>query len=240
MVLLNLFHNQGRGRPIGGVTVDNKNLFNIDFETGDLSQFDSVVDNGEISVTEAAALNDTAYGLELDTTARTNNYGSFGFTAPASGLFRFRFYIDPNSMPMGEAEKFDILEIMAPGEGPPGMLHEVKLRHHAGQGGYSIIVDTNDDDDVENDMTRETISDGPHYIEILSQRASAEGVSDGEVTLWIDGDLKQTVTGIKTFLDWNVINEVRFGIDFGVDAGTSGVFYLDELAANNHGGEIGA
>ena len=70
------------------------------------------------------------------------------------------------------------------------------------------------------------ISDAPHFIELDWQAASAQGVGDGHLSLWIDGgDPKQTLSDLDT--DTKLIDEVWLGPWNRVNVGTYGTYYFD-------------
>src|SRR3990167_10886063 len=58
---------------------------------------------------------------------------------------------------------------------------------------------------------------------------------------WVDGVDQGTLTGLDNY---NLMADLSFlfrvGATTGIDAGTSGTFYLDELVANDDGSVIGA
>ena len=84
-----------------------------------------------------------------------------------------------------------------------------------------------------------TITDAPHYIEMYLIRSTGAGDSNGSLQLWVDGVSKETLTGKDNYDIFTDVGQVRMGAILGVDAGTSGTFYLDELVVNDDGGAIG-
>ena len=69
----------------------------------------------------------------------------------------------------------------------------------------------------------EWIGDGPHTIDIEWYAMSGEEANDGSLGLWIDGELKESITGVATNND-QYVGYVRLGLTGG---GVSGTFYFD-------------
>ena len=84
-----------------------------------------------------------------------------------------------------------------------------------------------------------TITDAPHWIETHIERATSDVASDGRARWWLDGTLIRTDDHIDNYDVFGNITDVRIGAVMGIDAGTSGTFYLDEFRANNDGNRIG-
>lgn len=216
----------------------NKNLFDIDFETGDTSQFDSVVNpDDDLAVGSAGAMVGTANGLSVLIDDANPVYGSKSLTAPATNKFRCRFYLDPNTWTMGGAETFTVSQWFDT-SGPAlygwnlavkedGGDWETRL-HHCVDGGYG------------GQQAGDDLLDAPNYIEFYIQRAMTNGTSNGRIDWWINGVAQTAVTGIDNYDLWPTLDAVQIGAVSGVDAGTSGTFFLDEIAANDTGLEIGA
>jgi len=83
------------------------------------------------------------------------------------------------------------------------------------------------------------ITDGPHCIEFVVHRATTNSASDGWGQYWIDGSSGGTVTGKDNYDIFDIIYQLRIGAVGGIDSGTSGTYYLDDLEINYSGDEIG-
>jgi hypothetical protein len=212
-------------------------IIDIDHETGDLTQYTSVVNpDGDLSVAAEAALADTNYGLRIFIDDTTAIYGAFDLAFPYSttGKLRARFYIDPNSLTMANSDNFSMFEVWA----TAGLILRLVLRYITGSG-YNIRSTFYNDTGGSTTVDHAVFTDAPHYIEVNIVRATTNVSADGSMQLWID-DLDQGITG-------NVDNYDRFvnfrtlsiGAILSVDVGTSGIFFVDEIIVNNDGSEIG-
>jgi hypothetical protein len=208
---------------------------NLTHETGDLSQYDdTVIDGGDLSVTAAAALAGTSYGLAclIDDTNEIN--ASKNLTKAA--ILRYRFYIDPNSLTMTSGTYFRVINIESQGGSYPAISYvflwkngaNYELRHYIRRDGGAVANDT------------AVISDAPHYCEVNIVRAATSSSADGTCEWWVDGVSQGSWTGIDNYnllqdYDW----KASLGVIFAAPSGSSGTFYLDELLVNNDGGVIG-
>ena len=73
------------------------------------------------------------------------------------------------------------------------------------------------------------ISDGPHFIELDWQAASAPGANDGFLNWWIDGIPMPPLSGLDT--DTHVVEGARLGAVSSLDNGTRGTYYFDAFAS---------
>ena len=92
-------------------------------------------------------------------------------------------------------------------------------------GQYQVNADIRDNAAGHHTTAWYAISDASHFIEIEWFAATAPGANNGYLSLWIDGALKETVSGINN--DARRVDEVRLGPNGGLDAGTSGTEYFD-------------
>jgi len=213
-------------------------IIDIDHEGGDLTEYTSTsTDSGDLSVAAGAALAGTNYGLSLVIDDATGIYGIISFASPYSttGIFRGRFYIDPNSLTMANNNNFRLVAI---NNSALGAVAEIRMGYSNGVG-HTIAAMIVDDTAAESFTTYYGITDEPHYVEFNLIRATNDSSADGSIQLWIDGVSKQTVGSKDNYDRFNTLRVVNFGAISGIDAGTSGTFYLDELVVNDDGGEIG-
>lgn len=206
-------------------------LFNDGFESGDTSAWSSELDaEGDLTVTEVASLHGT-YGMNLlidNTTAmhvRDN-------TPVAETRYRFRFYIDPNGLTMADNDEFFIF---AARDNSFNTNCSIKFNYTTANG-YRIKA-TDRADGAWDDTQYYIITDMPHCIEIDWKASSFDGADDGMLELYIDDVLKETLAGVDS--DTGNVEDVRMGATSGIDAGTSGTFYLDDFASNDDGTLIG-
>jgi hypothetical protein len=85
-----------------------------------------------------------------------------------------------------------------------------------------------------------SVTDAPHYVEACLIRATDADDSNGSLQCWIDGVNQGTTINIDNYDKFNNFNQVRLGAVVGIDAGTSGILFLDELVISDNEGEIGA
>lgn len=208
-------------------------IINIDHEGGDLSGYDStVVDGGDLSVSAAAALGGS-YGLQcvIDDTTAIYGQKSLG-TWPGSAVsMRLRFYIHPNGLTMANGDQFFVCN-------PSGTFpFTIYLRYSAGN--YQAHFEYYADGGGFVDSHNTNITNAKHYIELLVRRAASAVSGDGSVQCWVDRSLEDTQSGIDNYDFFNGMGALRLGAPGSIDAGTSGIFYLDEFVVRNDDTEIG-
>ena len=208
-------------------------VFTARHET-DLSEWDS--QTGDDCTRDAsAALGSSAGGLLTTVVASTASYMVKTITTNTSGKLRCRFYIDPNTLTMTSGDKFWVFTAKR-ADGTP--LFYVSLEKVSATWNlYTYCYyDTGG-----SSATQTVITDAPHWVEVYEVRATTNLASDGTYTWWIDTLAApiNAITGIDNYdriADFAIFN---MGAAAGVDAGTSGPFFLDELVINDDGGAIG-
>jgi hypothetical protein len=213
-------------------------IIDIDHEV-DLSEYDSTVtDGGDLSADAAAALASTSKGLNClidDTTSIYGQVSSASWPSGADADLRVRFYVDPNGLTMTSGDIFTIFAFYT--NGAPWFLGFVEMRYDGAS--HELRLTAKEDDGTNHEDT-EDISDAEHYVEVYFERASSDVAADGRCRWWIDGTLKQDFTSLDNYDAFVDIALARLGACVGLDAGTSGTFYLDQLKCNDDGAEIGA
>ena len=215
--------------------VDNT-IIDIDLETGDLSEFTStVIDGGDLSWSASAAIAGQG-GLSVLIDDTTSIYGEYTLgTVSTTGILRARFYFDPNGLTMDQDNGhyiFNTKHTTSSGND----LCEVYLIKGATSYKIGALMYSDSGSTGTSDYD---ITDEPHYIEVLLQRATGSTSNDGYLTLWIDGSLKETISGIDNYDQFASFGYCKIGATYGVDSATSGTYYLDELIVNDDGAEIG-
>lgn len=211
-------------------------IVDIDHEAGDLTEYTSTVtDSGDLSAAAAAALAGTGYGLQVVIDDTTAIYGTKTVTTNTSGVIRVRFYIDPNTLTMTSGTNHWITRVYS---AAPGLINVVYL-YKSGTNYQLDMVAYNDADGVVG-STATTITDAPHYIEFYTKRATTNISADGVFTWWIDGTQITTTTNIDNYDRFSSFGRIEIGAVIGIDATTSGTFFIDQLVANDDGAEIGA
>ena len=224
------------------LTIDNtkvggaNEVFDIGHETGDLSQYTTThTDGGNLSITSAAALNGSNYGLSALINDGNQVDAEKNFTK--STKLGLRFYFDPNSVTMANNDEFPIQYTKQNGGGF-GTITNVKLGYTT-LNGYKLTADVTGDAGWLNEYPV-NISDAPHYIEIYITRAATSVSSDGTWQYKVDGTTVVTYTGIDNY---NVLSDYDWFQQYGMiesrDAGTSGTIYFDDIIVNSDGMMIG-
>lgn len=213
-------------------------LLDINHETADLTQYDSTVtDSGDLSVTAAARLGGSNYGLSCVIDDTNAIYGIANLSPPASGILRVRFYLDPNSLTMANGDAFRVLRLWDTAGGG-AIIFAVNLTYYTATG-YRFLGTAYDDANNTYTISTTDIGDEPHYLEFYLTSAATTSSNDGICTVWIDG----SQVGARTDLDNNTrfaaLDQCHIGAVSNIDAGTSGTLYLDELVVNDDGGQIG-
>jgi len=208
-------------------------LFNITHDANNLDEYDSTVTDGGDLSTGTPGLAGTTAKMQALIDDTTVIYGQKDFTQITSAAYRFRLYIDPNTITIPSFNSFFICDVSCSG----GQLARVLLYYQTGYG-YRLQVSHQDDDYAAHSTSFYSITDAEHYVEVLVTWASSALAHDATVTLWIDGDQKEQLTGLDIF-NRGKPNRALLGATAGVDAGTAGTLYLDEFVLRDDDTEIG-
>jgi hypothetical protein len=213
------------GQGVGTINDPPDLIFKDGFESGDLSAWSSsVADGGDLSVSAAAALKSTTFGLQglVDDTTSI-------FVRDDSPLnenrYRARFYFDPNDFDPGEAAGFFRIRILIAFNASNQRLITLVLRRQGGA--YSIMGRVRRDDGSRADTGFFGITNAPHFVEFDWRRSSGPGASDGQFALLIDDAVVSTLTGIDN--DSSPVDFVRIGVMVLKSAAASGTMYFDEF-----------
>lgn len=199
-------------------------IFADGFESGSFSAWSSSVTNkGALSVSTAAAMVQT-YGMQA---AISKNSGIYVLdNSPVNeARYRSRFYFRPNGIAMASGNSLYLLYGLT-GSGA------VTMRVEFGWSGtgYQIRAGLSNNSTTFSDTAWFNISDAVHYIESDWRAASAPGVADGGLTLWIDGVQYANLTGISN--DARRIESVELGAVAGIDSRTRGSTYFDAFQSS--------
>ena len=202
-------------------------IFADDFESGDLTEWStsSVTDSGDLSA-DASADYWGDYGLKATIDDTTSIYAlEDGSTTTEDPLddeteYRARFYFDPNCATLTSG---DVLNIFA-GNTSSTSAFVVQMRDNSGT--YQIRIGVYTDSVTFTAGTWYDITDGWNAIEIEWIASTHDGGDNGEMSLWIDGTAKETLSLVDN--DTHTLTRVFLGA-MGVDAGTSGSVYFDDF-----------
>jgi hypothetical protein len=218
-------------------------LYNVTLQTNQLSgdkwSFDATSTGGAGSLAVAGAaslcLQCNAYGASVGVAG----VGSIAFgskwQSAATRHYRCRFYLDPNTLTMAGADTFTVCRVASAFGG--AIVADVYLQHDGAS--YELDGAVYDDAAAATGFTATDITDAPHWVEVYVLRAETNVSADGACTWWIDGVEIDAATGLDNYDLFLGMTETRLGAVAGVDAGTSGTFYVDELEANDDGKPIG-
>jgi hypothetical protein len=193
-------------------------LFADGFESGALAAWsDAATDSGDLSVTSEAALSGS-YGLQAVVNDTTPIY-VVDWTPFHETRYRARFRFDPNGITMAHGDTHKLL--VASGY----KLNTVWLEFRYANEQYQVNLLSLLDYGGGSATVWVPISDAPHLLEIDWQAATAPGANDGHLTLWIDGVVRTSYTGLDN--DTRRVELVSLGAAHGLDSDTSGVYYFD-------------
>ena len=208
-------------------------IIDIDHEAGNLNEWDSLTDTtSALSASASAALAGSNYGMACNINDTTSFYALASVSDNTSGVVRIRFYFDPNSITMVNGQNHFLGVLRSASN-----IATFKIEWTSSNG-YAIQAQL-----VGDGVTLSTeyhpITDEPHYIEVRLVRASSSVAADGTLDLWIDGVHKEQLVG-DNYDQFNLFRQLRLGGTSGIDGGTSGTYYFDEIVVNDDGSEIGA
>ncbi|NIR25398.1 MAG: hypothetical protein GWN77_00065, partial [Gammaproteobacteria bacterium] len=208
-------------------------VFRSGFETGDFSEWDST-GGSDLSVTSAAALNWSENGVSALVDDTSDSWLDKNLDWLTNSL-SLRFWIDPNTITSAVSNR-DVWPLrIRKGFGSYNFL-QIALNYSSGQHGIGVLA--RNDDDTSEISSLYTITNAPHCIELVAHNSSDAVSADGQVSLYIDGSFKETITGIDWYDGWNALLDLHFG-EIWADSDMSGTFYLDELVLRDDGQRIG-
>lgn len=206
----------------------------IDHETGDLSQYDDTNDAAYLAVTNQAALVGT-YGLSCTVESMSEPYGQKDFVVTTNALTT-SFHVDINSITTNENLGFEVLRIY----NYPDILTSrfgIRVRITYEDSSYQLTVIYYDDDYININSDFFTISDEPHHVVLNWYRAQNESSEDGQLNIYIDDVLQQSITNIDNYDMFVTMNQVRFGVQ-NPSGPTLGTLYLDDLSIDDGQPEV--
>jgi hypothetical protein len=193
-------------------------IFADGFESGNLSAWtSSSIDAGDLSISPSAALVGSQ-GLQalMDD---TNAIYVTDDRPNAEPRYRVRFYFDPNSISMANGDAHILLR------GYSGSTIVLRVEFGFSAGAYQLRVALLNDGTGWTESSWFPLSDAPHAIELDWWAATASGLNNGGLTLWIDGTQQADLTGIDN--DTRRMDRIWLGAAASIDAGTSGTYYFD-------------
>ncbi|MBI5566435.1 MAG: S8 family serine peptidase [Chloroflexi bacterium] len=200
-------------------------IFADGFESGTLGAWSSASTGaGRLTVTTAAALSGK-WGLQALINSTRALYVSDA--SPANeATYHARFYFAPNSVTMSNGKAHNVLV----GYSASGaIVFRVEFRRSSNVYQLRGVARTNSGSNLATNWY--TISDASHAIEIEWQAASTASGTNGALSLWIDGTVKQTRSGVA---NGNYrVEEVRLGA-INVVSGIAGTEYFDGFVSTRN------
>lgn len=204
----------------------------IQFEGGDKSEFDSETGATYMTVSTGAALVGT-YGLENDATgaAGADFHGHNTISAPpGNGSIYISCNVDPNTLSMTAGDVMEVVTIRTDGTvGAVSTLTRLTIRNN---GGTMQVQAVSENDAGTSATVTATMPGTPFHMELHNWRASSAVASDGGHELWLNGTSQGSDVAEDNYDNWAVMTEVRTGGE-GIDVGTTGVFYLDNIIVSD-------
>jgi hypothetical protein len=182
----------------------------------------SQTDGGDLSVTSAAGMKGTGYGLQA-VADDTNPIFALHDTLADETRYRARFWFDPNSFDPGVAESHRRIRIFL---GMSDTLRVVTLVCQlAVTGEYRLRGRIRNDTGARDNTPFVVITDEPHLVE-FEWRRSDPGASNGSFELWIDG---QSVTRLDALDNEDEgLTRARIGV-MSPKVGINGTLFFDEF-----------
>lgn len=167
---------------------------------------------------------DSAYwgysGLDI-IVSNDNNFFLQDDAPDGEKYYRARFYMNIDGLSMATNDQFNYVN------GLSGTNGAFKVQIQKITAGKQIRLVINTDGGSTLATSWYDLTSGWHALEIQVQAAGAAGANDGTASLYLDGVLKQTLTGIDN--DTLSVDSVRMGAVYGIDTGTRGTIYFDEF-----------
>jgi len=160
------------------------------------------------------------YGMAVSVEETTARYGEF--TDPSDDtICVLDCWLDPNTLTMAENDEYIFATGVEAGAGVDAVRLSLKY-----SSGYVVYASARADDDAYTASSEYSISDAYTHVRLVWFASTGDGNDDGFMLLYIDGVFKEAVTGEDN--DTLNADTVRYGAVSGLDAGTSGVFFMDD------------
>lgn len=201
------------------------------FESGDLSAWTaSSTDGGDLRVDPSAQMGPgTPNGL-LGTVNDTTPLYVEDTTPDNENRYRARFHFDPTGFDPGEVNSKRRVRLFIAFEDGPRRLVAVILRRLNGQ--FAIQTRARLDDNSQANTVFTDITASPHRLEFDWLRASGPDANDGQLRLWLDDVLVDTLTGLDNSV--STVDFARLGA-LAVKVGANGPLKWDYFESRRMG-----
>jgi len=129
--------------------------------------------------------------------------------------------IDPNSLIMTDTDTFLLIDAVSPGTGSSAFIVELVKDGAA----YELVVTARNDAGGDVALADVPIVDGSNLVRIEWVAATGVGNNDGIIEIFLGSVSQETDTTVDS--DTHNITSIKIGAISGLDAGTSGTFYID-------------
>lgn len=221
-------HIKKRNKPTG--------IVDIDHEYGTLDSIYTSKDDASsyMSLSPLGAMRESAMGLMLTAPsgAKVNGYVQKDFAAITNGIIRCRFWFGTSpTLSAGATDTFWALIIS-------GSATQLTFIPKALGGTKKCWVSCNTDTVAVGTAEALIPSTTPHLIEIYEKRATVAN-NDGVFRWWCDGVMVEEFTNVNNYSILSSSSHLKVGAVAGLDTGTVGNIYFDEIVINNTGEPIG-
>jgi hypothetical protein len=198
-------------------------LFADGFESGDFSAWTAHSPDPDLTVSPLTAISGT-YGLAVV----VDDYRPVTVqddTPSGETTYQARFYLDPNRLSLNGGNHTIFQGVMSPSTN----VLTVDLGHQPGASEYQIFVAAQLADHDWLYSPAYSLTDGPHAIEIGWGAASAPGLADGWLRLWVDDVLVYEHTQLAN--DGLVLDLAQLGAVHAPLPGALGTYCLDAFVS---------
>ncbi len=199
-------------------------IFSDGFESGNLGQWSSAVtDGGRLNVSGPAAMTGS-FGMQALINSTKSIY--VVDTSPAAeATYHARFYFSPNNviLPRNKTQDLFVGRISS-----GTAIFRIQMQFISGSYQVRGVILTGSGKTLTTNWY--TISNSAHAVEISWQAASTIKGTDGLFSLWLDGALKETRSGVAN--GGHRLEDVLLGPQ-AVPSGTSGTEYFDAFSSSH-------
>jgi hypothetical protein len=135
-------------------------------------------------------------------------------------------WLDPNTLAMTAGDEFVIVRCRGSGAGNDFFYLTLAMQSST----YKVRI-YYDTDVGSGSGSYHALVDGWNHIRVEAVASSAPAADDGSITIYIDGDEAEEITGIDN--DGHDADECWYGAVEDLDAGTYGLFYMDGIRWGN-------
>ena len=197
----------------------------------------TVVGSGDLAWASGAGLGGTSGGASFTINDTAAMYMQESADVTSTTDYRYAFYIRDVSLSLPASAAFECAWVHTAGT----RLHFLEIVESSG----TLLLSANLRNDASTDNKATTPLGGTGasgaFYEVHVHKAATNSSSDAYCKVYKDGDYDTPViniTGIDLFDSWSG-SLFRIGANIGLDSGTTGVFYLDEVSFRTDATQIG-